>query len=278
MSTRTSSPDRRTLPLLAADAVEVPWVIAEMGEQLQQDTSWEAHSHPTHELLWNERGASTAMVGARRWTITHAHGLWIPAGVVHTGVASAGTHYRAAQFRARSVRPIADVPVAVAITPLLRLLLERLQDEALPAGSRAVTEAMVLDVLAPAPHEVALTVPPSRLLQPVVAAVLRDPRERRTLADWSDELGVHPRTVTREFRRHTGLGFAQWVTAARVQEAVALLADGVDVGEVARCTGFSSATAFGAAFRRVTGLRPSEYRPGGGPAGVRSDGTGGSST
>lgn len=253
--------DHRRLPVLAADAVEVPFVIAGMGERVARRTRWVEHSHPTHELLWNEHGASTAMIGARAWTITPTHGLWIPAGVLHTGAAAAGTWYRAAQFSPRSVRAIADVPVTVEITPLLRLLLERLEDAELPAASRAVTEAMVLDVLAPAPTELLLTVPRNPVLGGLVDAVLQHPGDRRALADWAAELGVHPRTVTRALRAETGLGFAQWVATVRAHQAMALLAVGTEVEDVAATTGYGSVSAFGAAFRRVTGRTPGSFRP-----------------
>src|SRR5690606_29219030 len=104
-------------------AVEVPFVIAGVSERLERRTHWVEHSHPTHELLWNEHGASTATVGRRTWTITPTCGLWMPAGVVHAGAAQAGTWYRATEFSTRSVPSIADAPVTVEITPLLRLLL-----------------------------------------------------------------------------------------------------------------------------------------------------------
>ena len=57
--------DSRTLPVYSAGAVEVPFVIAGMDELVSRETRWDAHSHPTHELLWNERGASSATVGSR---------------------------------------------------------------------------------------------------------------------------------------------------------------------------------------------------------------------
>ncbi|EFV90293.1 AraC family transcriptional regulator [Dietzia cinnamea P4] len=98
---------------------------------------WEPHSHPTHELLWNRAGASTATVGARTWTITPSVGLWIPAGVLHSATAPAGTWYRTAHVDPRTDSPLPGGPVAVEMTPLLTLLLERLVDQSLEALARA---------------------------------------------------------------------------------------------------------------------------------------------
>ncbi|WP_026402757.1 AraC family transcriptional regulator [Actinomadura rifamycini] len=257
---RAAGRETRVLPSYAAEAAEVPFTILHWDESFARDTTWNEHSHPFHELLWNERGASTAAVGSRVWTITPALGLWMPAGTPHSGSAPAGTWCRAAFFGFGAVNPISPSSVGVEITPLLRLLLERLSGTGLSAGSRALTEAMVLDVLVPSPRELLLQVPSSALLRPIADAVLADPADRRTLADWAAHLGVSARTITRAFHAETGTSFARWVAAARAQHAVTLLTRGWEIDAVAEEVGYRSASAFGAAFRRTTGLTPGAFR------------------
>ncbi|MFD5753065.1 helix-turn-helix domain-containing protein [Streptomyces sp. NPDC127033] len=252
--------ETRSLPALGPGATETPFVIMGYDEVVTHDTVWDEHSHPFHELLWNERGVSSAVVGARVWTITPALGLWMPAGTLHSGSAVAGTWFRASFFGFGTTSSISDVPVAVEITPLLRLLLERLGDPGLAAGSRAATEALVLDVLAPSSRELLVQVPTSALLHPIAEAVREDPGDPRTLTDWACALGVSPRTITRAFNSETGTSFARWVAAVRAQHAVALLTRGWDVEAVAEQVGYRSASAFGAAFRRTTGLTPGTFR------------------
>ncbi len=254
--------DRRELPVFAAGSVPVPYVIHPMDELLDRDTLWPPHAHPTHELLWNLRGASSATVDARTWAITPTIGLWLPAGTLHTAHGPAGTWYRTAQFGVHAVPPLAPGPVAIEVTALLRLLLDRLTEPDLTADSRALTERMVIDVLTPAAHEVAVRLPQSALLAPVVAAVTSDPGDPRALAEWSAELGVSPRTLTRAFRAETGLSFGRWQATVRTQRAVLLLGAGETVEVVAEAVGYRSASAFGAAFRRETGLTPGAFRPG----------------
>ncbi|RLL69628.1 AraC family transcriptional regulator [Streptomyces sp. Z26] len=251
----------RTLPVVAAGAVETPFGIHGYDEVVTRDTTWGEHSHAFHELLWNGRGASTAVVGARVWTITPSLGLWMPAGTLHSGSAVAGTWFRAGFFGFDRTPPsVPDVPVTVEITPLLRLLLERLGEPGLSDASRATTEAMVLDAIEPSPRELLVQAPTSAFLRPVAEALRADPGDRRTLADWAAELGVSARTVTRAFNAETGTSFARWVAAVRAQHAVALLALGWDVEAVAEEVGYGSASAFGAAFRRTTGLTPGTFR------------------
>lgn len=253
----------RSLPVHAPGSPgspDLPNGIRGYDELVERDIVWGAHSHAFHELLWNERGASTAVVDARAWTVTPTVGLWMPAGTVHTGSAVAGTWFRATFFNFPDTPSISDVPVAVEMTPLLRLLLKRLGEEGLSARSRAVTEAMVLDVLAPSPRELLVYLPKAPLLQPIVRAVEAAPGDPRTLTEWAAELGVSPRTVTRAFSAETGTGFARWVATVRARHAVELLTRGGDVEEVAERVGYRSTSAFGVAFRRTTGLTPGAFR------------------
>jgi AraC-like DNA-binding protein len=256
----TATRQTRTLPALPPGPVEMPAPIVSWSEVIAQDTTWTEHSHPYHELMWNERGASTAVSGSRVWTITPNLGLWMPAGTLHSGSASAGTWCRANFFAYDAVEPISPTPVTVEITPLLRLLLERLADPGLPERSRRLTEAMVLDVLTPSPHELLVQLPTSELLRPIATAIRENPGDQRTLEDWAARLGVSARTISRAFLAETGTSFGRWVALVRAQHAVELLAKGYDVETVAEQVGYRSASAFGAAFQRTTGLTPGAFR------------------
>ncbi|MDX2355946.1 AraC family transcriptional regulator [Dietzia sp. PP-33] len=264
-SSRRGGIDTRTLPVYEAGAAVMPFVITGMDELVSRDTEWEPHSHPTHELLWNRSGASTASIGSRTWTITPSVGLWIPAGVLHSATAPAGTWYRTAHVDVRTTSTVPAEPVAVEVTPLLTLLLERLVDHTLHSRSRELTEQMVFDLLEPSPLALLVHKPTSELLRPIVAALESRPGDDRSLTDWAARLGVSERTVTRAFRAETGLSFGAWQAALRAQHAALLLGGEMAVDEVAARVGYSSASAFGAAFRRTTGLTPDSSAPPGGP-------------
>ncbi|SKA30807.1 transcriptional regulator, AraC family [Marinactinospora thermotolerans DSM 45154] len=257
---RRGTVDSRRFPLYAAGEIDVPFAIATHAEVIPHDTFWEEHSHPTHELIWTERGVSWATVGRRVWAITPMAALWIPAGVPHSGWAPAGMLHRAAQFGIHAVPSISEEPVAVEATPLLRLLLDRLGTEDLDPDARSRTEAIVFDVLTPVRHGLSFQNPGSPLLAPIVAAVHEDPADTTTLAAWAVRLGVSTRTIARAFRAETGTGFSRWLATVRVQHAITMLARGEEIDEVAIRVGYHSASAFGAAFRRITGMSPGMFR------------------
>jgi transcriptional regulator GlxA family with amidase domain len=67
--------------------------------------------------------------------------------------------------------------------------------------------------------------------------------------------------LSRVFKQTTGQTIFQYLTHLRVERAKVLLqSTPLTSGEIARQTGFSSATLFGRTFRAMTGLTPGGYR------------------
>lgn len=259
---RPSDPEdvtERRLPRYAAGQVRLPMQILGSAETMERETYWAEHSHPTHELLWRDDGVGTVTIGARTWTITPPLGMWIPAGVAHSGWTPAGVVVNAAQFDVDDP-PMGDAPTTVRIHPLLLLLLSRLQTLQPRTDSYALTEAMILDVMSPSEHEVLLHRPSAELLAPIVETVLTDPSDPTTLREWATRLGTSPRTITRAFTAETGLGFNRWVTTARIHCAITLIGLGCEIPDAAAEVGYASASAFTTACRRITGTTPANLR------------------
>ncbi|WP_374711290.1 Ada metal-binding domain-containing protein [Symbiobacterium terraclitae] len=74
------------------------------------------------------------------------------------------------------------------------------------------------------------------------------------------ELSVSLPHLNRLFRRHLGGSVRQCVLRLRAERAAALLDAGASPLEAADACGFRSLSAFYAAFRRVHGMAPGEYR------------------
>lgn len=68
------------------------------------------------------------------------------------------------------------------------------------------------------------------------------------------------RTFTRSFRLATGYAPYEYLTFRRMENAKQLLLSGVSVTEVAIAVGYSNPSKFSAAFRRVLGCSPSEWK------------------
>ncbi|MGW4875115.1 helix-turn-helix domain-containing protein [Streptomyces sp. NPDC004262] len=231
-------------------------------------TEWPPHAHLQHELVWVRGGTLTSRVADRIFTVCEGHGLWMPAGTVHAGRATAGAEFHDALF-APDRTPIAfDEPRAITMTPLLESLLAHLSRTDLDAGARTRAESVVFDVLRPSEREFALRVPGDPRIDTIAKALLDDPADGRSLEDWARCLGVSDRTVTRAFRQVTGLSFARWRQVLRVHRALTLLSEGHDVTAVSETLGYAQPSTFIAAFRRVMGTTPGAFFDAGAEAGT----------
>lgn len=210
--------------------------------------------------MWASTATVTVTTESREWLVPPAYGLWIPAGVEHTGSAlgaGEGCIVRFAQDRC----PVAWTdPTGIAVPPLLRELVLHLYREGPDAPGRRHAEALVFDLLAPLPAStIHVTMPSDPRVRIIAERLVADPADRRELAVWAHEVHAGVRTLSRLFVSETGLTFAQWRTQVRMRAAAHLLAGGESVNSTARAVGYRKTGAFINAFRRATGQTPGAY-------------------
>ncbi|MBX7481609.1 helix-turn-helix transcriptional regulator [Qipengyuania qiaonensis] len=81
------------------------------------------------------------------------------------------------------------------------------------------------------------------------------------LTDLANEVGLSPSHFGRAFKSSVGVTPQRWLAERRMDRAKELLADrSLGLTEIAQCVGFAGQSAFGAAFKRITDLTPSDYR------------------
>jgi AraC-like DNA-binding protein len=209
------------------------------------------HTHDDHQLAWAASGVLTVRTDSADWVLPPTRALWIPAGV--------------ATMRSLYLRPDRawarwTGPVPVSVTPLLAELIGYMGTESLGAAQRERAEALLCDLLLPvAMTTIDVGMPSDERAAAVAAALLANPADGRTLAEWGRNVGASGRTLARAFLAGTGMPFGQWRRLARLQAALPQLAAGQAVGIVARHVGYETPSAFVAAFRRETGLTPAAY-------------------
>ena len=68
------------------------------------------------------------------------------------------------------------------------------------------------------------------------------------------------RSFTRHFKHEVGLSFALWKRAVIVHEAIARLADGISVSDIAYEIGYENVSAFIAMFKASCGSPPLAFQ------------------
>ena len=156
--------------------------------------------------------------------------------------------------------------------PLVKALSQRLWREAAAGGVRGalfadeLIETLILTLQQHAYEEA--PPPPLRggLAPRQVRAVETHLRERLaeevSLSELAALVGLSPYHFARAFKQSTGLPPHAWLTERRMERAqeLMLVHPRIPLQEVALCVGYGSQTAFGAAFKRLVGVSPAEWR------------------
>ena len=219
------------------------------------------HRHDRAQLLYATQGVMRIETDAAAFVVPPGRALWVPARLPH-GVTMQGTvAMRALFLRADAAASGPAATTVMAVSPLLReLILAACAEPAEwdPAGRAPHVAALILDEIARAAPLSWLGLPVLRdaRLRRLATALEADPGSDLTLERWAERCGASPRTLTRLFRRETGMSFGRWRQALRLAEAAALLAQGVPPARAAAAVGYASAQAFGAAFRAALGVTP----------------------
>ena len=207
------------------------------------------------------------------YLVPPSHALWIPPGMVHAVTMVDDADLRTLYLyvpRGRCGPGAAPLAQAddwrgarmLEVSPLLRALVREMPTDAdgsptLAAVNRSQRErhlsALIRQELAHAPtHRLSVELPRDKRLRQLCEAVLADPTQHGTLADWAQGTGASPRTVARLFRQELATSFTHWRQQVVLAQAVSLAARNLPIAHIASELGYSP-SAFSAMVRRSVG-------------------------
>jgi AraC-like DNA-binding protein len=223
------------------------------------------HRHPSAQLIHASSGVMSVTTAKGRWVVPPQRAVWVPPAVTHSVHMSGAVKLRTL-YLDLDASLLDDAPQACAVvqvSPLLRELILRVVEFVQPYpldGPEARIAAVVADeIRAARVAPLHLPAPKDARLLAITTELVKNPSDRRTLAQWSRVAGASPRTIARLFQQETGLGFARWRRQACLLKALELLAAGEPVTTVAIDLGYESLSAFINMFRASLGTTPARY-------------------
>ncbi|MEV6123534.1 AraC family transcriptional regulator [Streptomyces sp. NPDC052077] len=261
---RTRAPEalRWTEPFPGGALVVEPYLLttAVLGGPEAAALSGGAHTHADALLAWPHLGPMTVHTPDAVRHLVPGQGLWLPPGTPHACRPEADSVSCFTYVTRKAIPPHRTFPQRVRVGRALQEMLLHLDATAMPDGLRLRTQRVVLDMLEEDPGTVIeVPVPEDRRIRALAEDVMRDPESGLSLEQWAARHALSVRTVTRAFVRDVGMPFARWRSLVRMSLATGLLARGHGVNLVAHRCGYTTTSAFSAAFRRVTGVSPTEY-------------------
>jgi len=248
----------RVLPKLST----LPRPIFPRVEALTQPSWVRVHAHEWVQLSYATRGVLGVRTRQGSYLAPPQRAIWIPPGLEHSVVTTERT-----QMRSLYIDPAAapwgwPQCRVLAVTPLVRELIRvvtRLPEDYNEEGPAARLVAVLLDQLAELKEVLfSLPLPVDERLAQVSAQLESQPDDQRTLNELAQGAGLSGRTLTRLFLRDTGLSFRAWRRRLRLLKSLDGLEAGDSVTKVSLDSGYTSTSAFIAAFRREFGVTPRE--------------------
>lgn len=237
------------------------------GRVIEAGRSVRQHSHPRGQLLWAMRGVLRVVSRSCIWLVPPSHAVWIPGGEEHQVTIEAEAEllniYVDPSIPMRERHPAPPCCAVLMLTPLAREMIRRLgdSDTSVPFDVRLLRFCAVLLDEVESLSEAPLSLPGGRdeRLIRVTRHLIRHPDEPRPLPELSQIAGASPRTLERLFRAETGLSFRQWRSKLRLLNAIEALNRGGSSTAIAYSMGYSSPSAFIAAFREAFGTSPQRF-------------------
>jgi len=231
-------------------------------EHLRHRERIDWHDHAEQQLLYPSSGLLIVSTTHGSWVVPPQRAVWLPAAVAHAHQAYGATQVRTVAFPV-DVNPLGlTQPTVLSVSRLLRELIIALTDDpARPLDEQRDLKRVALHQLKPAPAlQFHLPQPGDERLRDVTAILAEDPGSDRTLAELGRAVGAGERTLSRLFRAETGMTFPQWRAQLRLHHSLTLLASGLSVTATAITCGYSTPSAFTAAFHATFGTTPGTYR------------------
>ena len=220
------------------------------------------HTHASHQLLFASSGAMTVTGDRTTWMIPPGRAVLIPAGIPHAIRMWGEVAMRSLYIPVTAPAPVfgTDTCRVISVTPLLRELILRVAEMA-ALDSRLPAEANVMSVLmneieTARIEPLLLPLPSDLRAMKAAECVLKNPADGETAEALARRCGLSTRTLERVFRAETGMRFGQWRQKARLLESVRVLVEGGSVTDAALESGYSSVSAYIAAFKETFGCTP----------------------
>lgn len=257
--TLIASPDAR--PRIHPANIPAPYLLTTAVMHGPRTGDADAHLHPEGMLMWPATGSAVAMVDGAMRTLAVGEGLWVPPMTVHTMVVD-GASTACCTYFTRDAAPSWREVGTVQLGAALRELLLHLAASPMGEGQRLRAQRVVIELLPETMGWVGVVpIPSDGRLEPLVRRIMGNPADDRSIEDWAWQLSLSVRTISRIFATEVGMTFSMWRRMVRMAAAVRMLAGGAPVASVAHRVGYSTTSAFSAAFRQVMGSQPSGWRP-----------------
>lgn len=222
------------------------------------------HFHKTKaQLLYAPSGCMTVTTSDRQLVLPPFRMLWIPADEIHRVNFRNIVAYRSIYFDENYAKKYMNTGLKVLyVNPLLKEIIERIcfWKRSVLRNDQTNLLKVFWDEMQRAPEEkLELKMPQDWRFKKIAEEWTLRNSMPPMLKDLAGKTGAVEKTISRIFKKETGLSYQEWRQQWRLQRSIELLVEDNSIGEVSHILDFSSDSAFIEFFKKHTGSTPLQY-------------------
>ncbi len=223
------------------------------------------HKHPHGHLIYADRGLLRVEAESGQWLVPPTAAVWLRPGVEHRLVVPVALQAHGLFVREDVDARLPAADCVVHVSGLLRELIMALAraDQATSSRRMRLLGALLVEELHTQPVlPLHLPWPKGGMhspMQRVCQALLENPGDAATAAEWAARLAMGDKTFHRRFLQSTGMTFGKWRQQLRLMSSLTLLMQGMPITRVALASGYDSHSAYTTAFNKQFGQPPSVF-------------------
>lgn len=220
------------------------------------------HHHLRGQLLCVYSGLVQIKTVTGTWVLPPHRAGWIPPGAEHSVLFCSAVAGYSVLLQPQLCEALPKSPRVLGLNQLLESMVVRSAGWSkyqLTAENQRIVHVIKDEIRTAEVEKLYLPMPKDSRLVRIAEVVLSNPGAQQSIDQLASVGGLSARTLRRVMLAETGLTFMQWRNLARLNHALALLAQGEAVGDVAFALGYATPSNFIAMFKKEMGESPSHY-------------------
>jgi AraC-like DNA-binding protein len=222
------------------------------------------HRHSWGQFVYANKGVLLVVTDANSYIVPPEQGVWLLPNVSHEVTAITNVKLTSFYFDNQLLEKLPEQCCVLRIDHFLKaLILEAnlVTNDYLWSGADGLLLRLILEKLSLAPNVIfQLPFPKDPKLLTMLSLLQKDPSNKYKLKQWGEIIGASSRTISRLFKKETGLSYSIWRQRFNIQIAISLLSKGEPISNISSHLGYETPSAFTHMFKTNTGMTPSSYR------------------
>lgn len=242
------------------ERIDLP-IIGLASDLVQHDSGF--HQHDEHQqLLYAPSGCMTLLTVDMQVILPPTRMLIIPVAVSHRVFFRNVVSYRSVYFKAKENIWNKDSIQVLEVNPLLEQIIERIcfwEWDSYSKEQYSLIRVFSDELKAAVTEDYHLKIPSDMRLINLMRQIIIEKRVPPFLKEITLEVGASEKTISRIFKKETGMVYQDWRLQWKYYRTLELLAEDMPITLIADALEFSSDSAFIEFFKKYAGKTPYKY-------------------